>query len=280
MCYSAAEGGQRCHGHATKRLDAAVIRLHKAEAAVEANEPGALEKYYKQRASHRKAIEEYASTLEGAAMLHQALVESETNGVQDDGLRLTIHAGASIARSNRDILNSHRRANGQEPVTTPIPLSLAAEAAQQATADTQAAAKAAREADPLGLRAEAAAESTRVLAAVRELRSLDAARDEARQQAAAASSAAAAAQRAEFDAATHARWAREKEEHRQQLAAMNADGTRANLDAQIAALPEEDRIRLTALSDRVDAANRSNGALPVTPAPKPGGFMSRLLRRR
>lgn len=112
------------------------------------------------------AMIDYASTVEGAAAFREDLANGEAlyniTGDRDDHrandeIRRLIDDGALRAARNREVENAYRATQGQPPLMTELPMTLADEAAVAAKAAAQADAKANWAADPLGLRATEAA---------------------------------------------------------------------------------------------------------------------------
>lgn len=159
MCKSAAQGGQRCSADARKYMQASEAKVEAAYLNM-ALGTGTREQYDTAVAAHRSDVEKFASTSEGATEMWNDLNSHLASGNVDyrrvaDAVA-TIDAGARIAAVNRGVENAYRASQGKPPLKTALPVTFAEHRANEDAAAAKAAATATKNADPFGLRAEAA----------------------------------------------------------------------------------------------------------------------------
>jgi hypothetical protein len=175
MCKSAAEGGQRCFTDAKTAVENKTAAFARTQARFD--EGKATEEQVMAAAeATADAMIDYASTLDGAQDLLTQYDQIALSGVLDsddfdvadaaaeqaESILSLVDDGAKRAAENRAVENAYRATQGKPPLTTSLPKTfdeiIAAAEAQQREAEVQqreAEAKAAKEADPFGLRAEA-----------------------------------------------------------------------------------------------------------------------------
>lgn len=157
MCKSQAQGGQRCATDARTLMNASEAKM---EAVLDDLVNGDFYAATAAYAAYHEDVKKFASTLDGAAEMRAELAEyAATYNADPERIAATaaiIDDGAKIAHVNREIENAYRATQGQPPLTTPLPQTFAQEAETKAAADQAATEKAAKAADPFGLRTEAA----------------------------------------------------------------------------------------------------------------------------
>jgi hypothetical protein len=167
MCKSSAEGGQRCFTDAKTILENKTAASAKVQAKFDEGK-ATVEQVMAAAAAVQDAMIDYASTQDGADDLISQYNQMLTSGALDSGdesiedqaevLLSTVDEGAKRAAANRAVENAYRATQGKPPLTTSLPKTfdeLIAEAEERNRAEAE---KAAKEADPFGLRAEAAKE--------------------------------------------------------------------------------------------------------------------------
>jgi hypothetical protein len=174
MCKSAAEGGQRCITDAREYMEAAQGALDAAIGAYAASStPEAFQACLLADQRLRKETVGFASTHEGAKELREKVwnypvpplgatpEEQEKYHAEVVDLIDIIDEGALLAQRNREVENAYRASQGKPPVRPnhPVPLTHRQEADLREEQERAAAAKAAKEADPFGLRTERSPQS-------------------------------------------------------------------------------------------------------------------------
>lgn len=154
MCKSKAQGGQRCVGHATQRLAKAQDKKAEIESAF-ASGNATETQVAAARAANWSALVDYASTGAGAtALREQWAAIGDRNDPNAKVLQGAIDDGALLAQANRRAENAYRASLDKGPLATPLPLTVAQQDQMDAAERGRAAAEAARNQDPLGLRVD------------------------------------------------------------------------------------------------------------------------------